>query len=445
MLKSYFSSKVQKLPPLNALLIVGIVAGLGIYLLVGSHAATPNAGISASDGTVSNGAAVHTDSSANNGSAVCFDGTGPIAMDCGVALALGISGTPFAASSFWNTPLPDDTPINVNTPAYDLGLTYSLCHEVPAAGALAALTPPPTCSTPTFHGALNTANWSAPLYVVPANQPLVPVQSNGCSNQPNLVSLVVNRAGQPAGVPVPPDAHGSGETNTPDSDTDQEIQIYQPSTDQEWEFWRFAKSSSGAWQACVGGVITSVSQSSGIFASGTGSTATGLPLLGGVVRIEELQAGQINHVMNLSIEDPLSKATLPANVSGATNGLSWPANRGDGGETDSLAIPEGQRFRLNPSLDVNSLSLSPVAKTIAIAAQKYGFVVDDVSSGVSIRLGDPTVYTTAGLTNPYTTGSGVGGVNNGNSGLFGAGAGNMQNFPWDQLQALPFNYGKPGS
>jgi fibronectin type 3 domain-containing protein len=84
-----------------------------------------------------------------------------------------------------------------------------------------------------------------------------------------------------------------------------------------------------------------------------------------------------------------------------------------------------------------------MAQVIAVAAQKYGFVVDDGSGSVSIRLGDPTTYTAAGLPNPYSSGPGVDGV--GDQGLLeGAPASQiMKNFPWSQLQALPFNYGEP--
>jgi hypothetical protein len=85
-----------------------------------------------------------------------------------------------------------------------------------------------------------------------------------------------------------------------------------------------------------------------------------------------------------------------------------------------------------------------MAMTIAVAAQKYGFVVDDRSSSVSIRLPDPSTYTVAGLPNPYTSGPGVGGV--GTQGLYGGSSSPiMKNFPWGQLEALPFNYGEPGS
>jgi hypothetical protein len=166
-------------------------------------------------------------------------------------------------------------------------------------------------------------------------------------------------------------------------------------------------------------------------------------LLGSVARIEELQAGQINHAIGFSLNSNLIDSTIPANTTGATNGISWPANRSDGTSTDPLAVPEGLRFRLPANLDLSQYDLSPIAKVIAVTAQKYGLVLDATGSPVSLLLGDPTPYTVAGLPNPYNTGTGVGGI--GNKGLFNGASQSsiMANFPWNQLQALPFNYGEP--
>lgn len=340
--------------------------------------------------------------------------TGAVPYDGSVALSLGYTGTPFA--SYWNQPLPDNTPVNVNNSAY-LGKI------------LANLSP----QLPNHYGALNTSEWSAPLYVVPGGQPMVPVAqycSNGSPYSSGLASNVL--AG---GAPIPADAHGS-------AGTDESASVYQPSTDRLWEFWRLQKDSNGNWVTCWAGRIDGVSRSSGWFPFPYGSSASGSSHLGGVGRIEELQAGHIDHVLNLTLPDSatgpqiiLNKNVIPANTPGASNGISWPANRTDGKSTDSLAIPEGLRFRLPANLDLNQYNLTPVARMIAVAAQKYGLVVIDGGGGVSIRLGDPTTYTTAGYADPYIQ-------------LFGTNYSHpylvMQNFPWDKLQALPFNYGING-
>jgi fibronectin type 3 domain-containing protein len=368
-------------------------------------------------------------------------------MDGNVALSLKTPGTPFASSSFWNTPLSASTPINKNSSAYVQDIVSELGSS---------------------NGNLNTARWSAPFYVVPASQALTPITLNCDSTNCSSSSTTTTLQTALKSVPLPADA-------VPAGGTDAHLAVYQPSTNTLWEFWRLstpAQNAPGAgslpwgapsygdrqWHAVWGGVMNNVSGSNGIFPSPYGGWTTGLPLLGSVTRIEELQAGQINHVMGIGgLGSPLSASVLPANTPGATSGISWPADRSDGTSTNALAIPEGMRFRLpanfnltqyNNTLIANKQSpLSPVATTIAVAAQKYGFVVDASGSGsgiVGLNLGDPTPYTTAGLSNPYCTATAnsicTGGIF---KGYDSGGSGVMKNFPWSQLQALPFNYGEP--
>lgn len=414
---------------LTILMVILVVDAIGTYWLVKSHAATPYASAVASTGTISNGAQmIQNCVGSTTGTCVAFDHSIP--MDGNVALALSNPGTPFAPTSFWNTPLPTNTPVNPDTPEYINAIEYNLCYDATANPN----TPPPACPGSTYYGYLNNTAYSSPLYVVPANQPTTTVLNN-CSST-NSYFLASLKA-----VPIPADAHAA-------AGTDEHISIYQPSTNSYWEFWGFQKNAGGQWTACYGGLINNVSQSDGIFPDNTGGTATSIPLLGAVARIEELQAGHIDHVVGLAIGDDATANLCTKNNNQPTcpsPGYSWPATRTDGGNPNPLAIPEGTRFRLPANLNLSQYNLTPVALTIAVAAQKYGLVVDD-SCGqpcVTIRTGDPTTYTTAGLLNPYTSGPGVDGV--GTSGLYeGKSPGLiMQNFPWNQLQALPFNYGEP--
>jgi hypothetical protein len=562
MFKKYFADRKKRAKQLGPIVGVVLVAAIGTYLLVGSHAASPYTSIPADHGALSNGATSSNCTGATDGNCVTFGQ--PVAMDGNVALDFAQSGTPFASSSFWNTPVPSNVTLNPNSADYANEIANQVCY-----GYTTFSTAPVTCPSANNNtSALNTAEWSSPLYVVPADQPLVSV-TNVCNTSTAFANSVAG------GVPVPADAHGSGGAYVPDtptvtphgtagtttsyylvasvtpsgtttepssygitntgnatlsatnyntitwtpvagvtqykiyrnyssgtpssdgliatvsaengnsgpqtfndtglsgttaptsSDTDEEITIYQPSTDKEWEFWQFRKNSSNAWTACWGGGMSNVSTSDGVFPSDLGATATSLPLLGGIPRVAEFRAGHIDHVMNLSLGENFYHTaivpattpvtyTVPANVTDPGNvAYSWPATRNDGGNSSTLAIPEGQRFILNPSLNLTQYNaslvssgqaaLTPLAMTIAVAAQKYGFVVVDSAGSVSIRMPDPTTYTVAGLPNPYTSGPGVGGV--GNQGLYEGKASNliMKNFPWGDLEALPFNYGKPSS
>jgi hypothetical protein len=90
------------------------------------------------------------------------------------------------------------------------------------------------------------------------------------------------------------------------------------------------------------------------------------------------------------------------------------------------------RLRLDPSVDVDALSMGRSGKIIARAAQKYGFVVWDKAGAISIRAQNPKSYTALGQPDPYPA-------------LFGnqPSYAVLNGFPWDRLQFMPFDYGKP--
>jgi hypothetical protein len=282
---------------------------------------------------------------------------------------------------------------------------------------------------------------SPPLYVVPSNQPYVHVdtwilqggQTTGqISSPPWLQQLETNVLA--GGVPIP------GQALAAQSNPDRTLDIYQPSTDRLWELWHVGKDANGNWAVQAAGRIDHVSQSNGIFPPPYGTAATEDSLVGVVSRIEELQAGRIDHPIDLELtgSSVLKKGVIPANTPAATGSYSWPAINNDGNCPDPRCIPEGLRFRLDPKLDLASLHLSRVARTIAIAAQRYGFIVMNSGPDVDIKLGNPQPYLAAGLPNPYIK-------------LFGSAFGPayspkvMANFPWYALQALPYNYGMPAS
>ena len=148
-----------------------------------------------------------------------------------------------------------------------------------------------------------------------------------------------------------------------------------------------------------------------------------MPFIGGQITAEELQRGEIKHVMGISL----------VNVE-KYNVVSWPAHRSDGwnpGGTPNR-IPEGARFRLDPTVNVDELPITSVGKIIAKAAQKYGFVVWDKAGSISLRAQNPLSYTTQGKANPYDA-------------LFRGKPSYaiLNGFPWEHLQFLPMNYGKP--
>ena len=195
------------------------------------------------------------------------------------------------------------------------------------------------------HAALNTHNFAPAVYTVPANQPSVSVTPWDCQGRgsfdPGFVAQI-------ASVPIPPDA-----VIPPDSDAS--IIVWQPSSDTVWEFWK-TRRVDGGWQACWGGRLENASQSIGTFPFPYGTAASGLSQLAGLITLEELNSGHIDHAISISV------------VNTRKGVVSWPANRTDGKSLAPNAVPEGQRLRLDPSLDLSTLRLTPMGRMVAVAS-----------------------------------------------------------------------------
>ena len=280
--------------------------------------------------------------------------------------------TRFASGSFWDTTIP----------------SYTSMH--PDSSALAAN----VASQVSSHGAsLIKDNGASTVYEVDASVPTVTVVPYDCGS-----GIAVGLAAQWQSVPIPFYAVPGGSSA--------QMVVYQPGSSTVWEFGKM-QNISGQWQACTGGRINT--SSAGVFPSPYGITSSGLAVLAGQLSTQELQSGQINHAVGLSLPQ--------------TNGITWPASQYSGSNPGSP--PMGQRFRLDPSINVDGLGLSPVAKAIARAGQTYGFVVWNTGGTVGFTAENAASATSRGLPDPYNSLS---------TGLNG--------FPWDKLQALPSDYGQ---
>jgi hypothetical protein len=292
----------------------------------------------------------------------------------------------FAASSFWNAPLADSAALDSSSP--------SLVAEVQALVD--------TEVVGKWGPWISTTEYSTPIYTVPANQPTVYVTEENAHPSVTLQSAF-------SAVPLPPSAEPAG-------GSDAQLTVWQPTTDRLWEFWGMSHQADG-WHARWGGAMEHVSQSRGYYSASSwpgaqtnwGASATSLPLVGGLITLEDLRRGEIDHALSFSL--PLTKAGV----------WSWPAQRSDGAGTGLNNVPEGARFRLAPTLDINSLGLPPFVRMIALAAQRYGMVVHDKSGVVNFYGEDPTP-TGANPWKAITTSQPIWQT--------------MSRFPWAYLQAL---------
>lgn len=259
---------------------------------------------------------------------------------------------------------------------------------------------------------VNAYRYNTSFHRVPADQPKVRVGFSDCQSKGYTPWQLYDGPKHFVDVPVPADARAA-------TGTDAEMSIYDPAADKIWEFWQMRRTSDGGWEACWGGRLDDVSTKQGYFDAPFGATATGLVMAGGMIGIDEAKAGKIDHAMYLGVIDARRFAQ------------SWPANRNDG-NSDAAHVPtQGQRLRLDPTIDVDRLGLTPFGTMVAKAAQTYGFVVSDRAGAVSVITESGRRVEAEAGRNPWDVLLG------------GPDYSALQGFPWQRLQALPVDYGRP--
>jgi hypothetical protein len=252
---------------------------------------------------------------------------------------------------------------------------------------------------------INTTSWSVPIYTVPAAAPRLKVTLDTESK-----SSALQAAWQ--AVPLPEDAR-------PAEGSDKHLVVWQPASDKLWEFWGLEKVDAN-WRAAWGGAMEKVSSDPGVYGpeawpgatTSWGASSTSLSIAGGLITLEDLEEGEINHALAIAIPEPRAEV------------YAAPAQRGDGFSTSPVSIPEGAHLRLDPGLDLAALKLPHFTLMLAQAAQRYGIFVRDRAAKVAFYAQDPTPTGS----NPYA----------GSHGYF-EGKGPQQllaAFPWSYLELL---------
>lgn len=295
--------------------------------------------------------------------------TGPLLLLCAAILGCGSASSAatddtksetshfrfFSPHSFWNAVVPADAPVDPSSAK----LVGALATE--AAGEVAAGNGP----------FITTSPYGVPVYRVPVDQPTVPVALVGHPGEHAL------RAAWHA-VPLPAGAQ-------PAAGSDGHLVVWQPHSDRLWEFFQLRREG-GGWRASWGGAMRDASTDPGVYNRHAwpgsqpwwGASASSLSIAGGLITLEDLEDGEINHALAIS---------LPEVRAGA---YSLPARRSDGNSPSPLALPEGAHLRLDPRLDLASLHLPWLTRIVAEAAQRYGIFVRDRAADVTFYAQDPT-------------------------------------------------------
>jgi hypothetical protein len=192
-------------------------------------------------------------------------------------------------------------------------------------------------------------------------------------SEPVSAAYTVSTAG--AHVPPPPGP-------APDPAGDHHLCIIDRARNLEWGMWN-TSNSGGQWTCSLGATadlagdgLRPYKPENPTWYTSHGARACGFPLIAGLIRTEEIDAGRIDHA--LVIAYPHIRAGMymsPASTAQARIGDDSIKTRG---------IPCGGHVQLDPALDLDSLGLSRAGRIVAEALQRYGAYVGDYSGAISL-------------------------------------------------------------
>jgi hypothetical protein len=202
---------------------------------------------------------------------------------------------------------------------------------------------------PDFGTVYEGAPIGIPFVTVAGSQPKVPVRFD------------YDDESDPGPYPIPRDAPIEGGAN---SDGDRHILVIDRDNCVLYELFDAHPDTDGSWRAGSGAIFPL--RSNALRPGGwTSADAAGLPIFPGLVRYDEVAAGEITHALRFTAAQT-QRAFL------------WPARHFASSLTGAQYPPMGLRMRLRASFDVSGFS-APV-QVILRALKKYGMILADNGS-----------------------------------------------------------------
>ena len=172
----------------------------------------------------------------------------------------------------------------------------------------------------------------------------------------------------PGPMPLPGNAPIEGDPNP--GNGDRHVLVLDNSNCFLYELFGAAPNGNGSWNAASAAVWDLLSDGNTQRPwTWTSADAAGLPIFPGLVRYDEVAAGQIPHAIRVTLQDSRAAAVLPASH--------WAAN-----STSANAPPMGMRMRLKANYDISGFS--PQVQVILSAMKKYGLIMADNGSSMYI-------------------------------------------------------------
>ena len=165
--------------------------------------------------------------------------------------------------------------------------------------------------------------------------------------------------------PIPIDAPIEGGA---DSDGDRHVLVVDDTNCVLYEMFYAFPQDDGSWEASSA-AIYDLSSHDLRPVYWTSADAAGLPILPGLIRYEEIEAGRIEHAIRFTLSE-----TRQAFI--------WPARHYASDLTDEMYPPMGQRFRLRADFDTSDFD--PIVQIILTAMQEYGIILADNGAAMFI-------------------------------------------------------------
>ena len=183
------------------------------------------------------------------------------------------------------------------------------------------------------------------------------------------VSITFNAYGDesdPGPMPIPATANIEGYPNP--GTGDRHVLVLDNNNCWLYELYGSSVNTDGSWNAASAAVwdLENYTQRP---LTWTSADAAGLPIFPGLVRYDEVAAGQIAHAIRFTLQDSVAAYVLPA--------THWAAN-----STAQYAAPMGMRLRLKSAFDISSFSATN--QVILTALQEYGMIMADNGSSMYI-------------------------------------------------------------
>lgn len=199
-------------------------------------------------------------------------------------------------------------------------------------------------------------DYGIPITVVPENQKLVKVKFTQYPDESD-----------PGPYPIPKNADIEG-------GSDRHVLVVQQGACKLYELFDAKRKKRGKWSAANGAVFDL--RSNALRPDGwTSADAAGLPIAPGLVRLDEVNAGAINHALRFTVERSQRAYVDPARHFASSS-------------TDANLPPMGLRLRLKASYDISGFTGAP--RVILEALKRYGmFNADNGTAGFISGATDP--------------------------------------------------------